>query len=114
MADHKAHKDHVAPITKAPPQPDLLSIPDDSVIPGSAARSTRADYDTYFQLARTSPNLAQWSESCISMLRSERAGMREAQLQVPDQLRILEGTIVVLEMLIENWIQIAMAGSGQD
>jgi hypothetical protein len=114
MTDHKAHNNHVAPITKAPLQSDLLSIPDDSMIPGSAARSTRADYDTYFQLARTSPNLAQWSQSCISALRSERAGMREARLQVPDQLRILEGTIVVLEMLIENWIQVATAGSEQD
>ncbi len=114
MTDDKAHNDYVAPITEMSLQPASLPIPDGSMIPGAVARSTRAEYDSYFQLARTSPNLAQWSLSCISVLRSERAGMRKTELPEPDQLRILEGTIVVLELLIENWIQMATVSSEQD
>jgi hypothetical protein len=108
VTDNKAHDDHDTPMRETSA---LLPIPDGSMVPGTVARSTRAEYDSYFQLARTSPDLAQWSQSCISVLRSERAGMRETELPEPDQLRILEGTIVVLEIIIENWIQAATARS---
>jgi hypothetical protein len=91
-----------------PNGPDHLPIPHGSKIPAAdTARSTRADYDAYFNLVRTNPGLVQWSRSCMSVLGQQRLGMDASQLSLYDRLRILDGANVVLQILLEKWLDAA-------
>ncbi len=114
MPDHHTCNNDEPTVTKAARQPAMLPMPDGSKVPALAPRSTRTEYDSYFNLTRNSPNLVQWSQACLAVLKSQRAGMEKAQLTAPDRLRIMEGMITALEVLLENWLQLVNEKGEED
>ena len=83
-------------------------IPEKSKVP-APAQSTRADYDLYFGLVRNNPDLARWSAACLSVIRAQRSGMQESELAEVDKLRIMDGMVTVLQVIVEKWLEVALA-----
>jgi hypothetical protein len=96
------------------PGPAVLPMPDESKLPKFIGRASRADYDSYFNLARTNPDLVRWSRSCLSVLQAQRLGLQDEHLSADDRLRIMHGMIIVLQVLVERWLEMASPTEEQD
>lgn len=91
-----------------------LSVPHDSRIPDPPTRrSSPDDYDLYFGLTREDADLLEWSRSCLAIMDAQRSSVIESSMPPDDKISILHGMSLVLELVLEKWLEGA-ASHGRD
>lgn len=84
-----------------------------SVIPASApGQSTESDYDEYFGIERADAELADWSQTCVSVTRTLLTDLDESRLSTEDKLDIVRGLLIMNATTVERWADAADGGGG--
>ncbi|SEM94650.1 hypothetical protein [Lihuaxuella thermophila] len=87
-----------------------LSIPADSKVPDDIhGSSTPTEYDLYFRLLRSSPDLIEWSRACLSLYEKQTRDLDKTSLEDKDKYEILLGWLVVFQVTLERWVKICEA-----
>lgn len=84
-----------------------LTIPPESKVPDSVhGNSTEEEYDQYFYLLRNSPDLVDWSKSCLNLYQNHVKDLERSNLDVEDKYKIIKGWLNVFQVTQEKWVQI--------
>lgn len=85
-----------------------LSIPEGSRVPDPAdGKSTKAEYDRYFRIARDNPDLVRWTRTCLDLLGVQLADLSASNLDWQDKSQILEGMLLIQRVTLENWVKVS-------
>lgn len=82
-----------------------LAIPDHSKIPDKLSTST--EYDLYFRLIRSSPDLIQWSETCLGLYENQAKDLDGTNLDDQEKYQIVKGWLVVFQITLEKWLKMS-------
>lgn len=91
-----------------------LAIPEDSKVPDALhGISTATEYDLYFRLMRTSPDLKEWSKTCLCLYENQAKDLDETSLDDKEKYQIVRGWLVIFQVTLEKWLKIYEV-SGKD
>lgn len=92
-----------------------LAIPGDSKVPDDIhGFSTATEYDLYFRLMRSSPDLIEWSKTCLSLYENQAKDLDETSLDDQDKYHIVKGWLVIFQITLERWLKICeVSGKGR-
>jgi len=69
--------------------------------------STAEDYDVYFGIARETPDLLEWTRTCLSVQERLLGDLHKTTLSAEDRCDILNGLLTVVRVTLGRWIAAA-------